>query len=57
MNSLDWAQMVFVAAALILPISALMAHRLNWSQWIKLALIWVAIFAVVTAIISLVMGG
>ena len=57
MSSNDWLQIVFVAAALILPISALAAHQLDWSKGIKLALVWVAIFAVVTLGISLVTGG
>lgn len=56
MNSFDWLQITFLLAALILPVSALAAHQLNWSKGIKLALIWVAIFAVVTAIFVLVGG-
>ena len=39
------AQMVFLMTALLLPLSALMARRLPLSATLKLALIWLAIFA------------
>lgn len=54
MSSFSWLQLVSLMLVLILPISALAAHRMNWSQGIKLALIWAAIFAGVTAFVSLV---
>ena len=45
MNGDDTAQMVFLMTALLLPLSALMARRLPLSAALRLALIWVAIFA------------
>lgn len=54
MSEYSWLQLVSLLAVLILPISALAAHQLDWSKGIKLALIWAAIFAGVTAFVSLV---
>ncbi len=40
-----WASLVFLLAALILPLAALRDRRLEGRKIMKLALIWVAIFA------------
>ena len=39
------AQFVFILTALLLPLSALAARRLPLSATLRLALIWLAIFA------------
>ena len=51
----DWLQLIALLMVLVLPLSALAAHQLDWSKGIKLALIWAAIFAGVTAFITVVM--
>ena len=40
----DWASGMFLAAALILPVSALMGQRLNWKRGLVMALAWAWIF-------------
>ncbi|WP_186314020.1 hypothetical protein [Sphingomonas panaciterrae] len=45
-------QMWLLALMLILPISALVARRLPMRQSIKLALIWIVLFAVVTLVFT-----
>ena len=56
MNSFSWLQLVSLLLVLVLPLSALAAHKLDWSKGLKLALIWAAIFAGATAFVSLVSG-
>ena len=51
MNEYAWIQIVFLAAALILPISALAGHRLNWKKGFVLALAWAWIFVIVFLVI------
>ena len=51
MSSIGWANVVFVAAALILPISALAAHRMNWKTGLRYVLIWASVFAAMTLLI------
>ena len=46
------AQVWLLALMLILPISALVARRLPMRQSIKLALIWIVLFAVVTLVFT-----
>ncbi|WP_168770681.1 hypothetical protein [Sphingomonas olei] len=45
-------QMWLLALMLILPISALVARRLPMRQSIKLALIWIVLFGVVTLVFT-----
>ena len=40
----------------ILPLSALMARRLPLASWIKMALVWVAIFLLLFLVVSLWQG-
>lgn len=40
----------------ILPLSALMARRLPLASWIKMALVWVAIFVLLFVVVSLWQG-
>ena len=42
----DLANALLLALALLLPLSALAARRLEWSTTAKMALAWAAIFAV-----------
>jgi hypothetical protein len=50
-NGVDWASVVFLMAALILPLSALAGQRLNWKRGLVLALAWAWIF--VLAVIAI----
>jgi len=52
----DILRVFYLAAALILPLSALAAYRLSWRKSVLLVLVWASIFAGVTAFISLVRG-
>lgn len=52
MNSVDWASAVFLAAALVLPLSALAGRRLNWKRGLVLALAWTWIFVLVVIAIK-----
>ena len=47
MNGVDWASVVFLTAALILPLSALAGRRLNWKRSLVMALAWAWIFVLV----------
>ncbi len=49
----DLAQSVFILTALILPLSALVARRLDWGKAIQMALLWAAIFMIGIAIAGL----
>ncbi|WP_185209090.1 hypothetical protein [Sphingomonas sp. NBWT7] len=48
------AQIVLVALTLVLPLAALISRRPPLGTTIKLAAIWIAIFAVVVAVAALV---
>lgn len=48
--------LVFFALVLILPVSALAARRLPLGETLKMALAWVAIFAVAFALVVLWQG-
>lgn len=52
----SWQSIAWVALALVLPVSALIARRLSWQRWIVMALAWGAIFAVTAALIAAVRG-
>lgn len=48
--------LVLLALMLILPVSALVARRLPLGATVKLALAWVAIFALLFALVALWQG-
>ncbi|WP_162789419.1 hypothetical protein [Altererythrobacter sp. ZODW24] len=56
-ETFDWQMLVFVALAIILPLSALTARQLSMKKWVVMGLAWLAIFAVATLFINLVTGG
>ena len=51
-SGVDWASVVFLAAALILPVSALMGQRLHWKRWLVMALAWAWIFVLLESAIN-----
>lgn len=51
----EWHSLIYLALALILPVSALMGHRLNWKKGVVMALVWAAIFAATALFIDAVM--
>ena len=56
MESFNWASIIWIAMALVLPASALMGHKLNWKKGLVMVLAWAAIFAVTAAVFSAVRG-
>jgi hypothetical protein len=52
----DPMQLVYLLAALVLPLSALAAYRLSWKKGLAMALVWASIFAGVTLFVGVVMG-
>lgn len=52
MNSGLWLSILFVALALILPVSALLQRRIALSSVAAMVLVWGAIFIVVTLAIG-----
>ncbi len=51
-----WFSILWIALALVLPISALVGRKLEWKKGIVLALVWAAIFSVTAAFIAVVNG-
>jgi len=51
-GSVDWASVVFLAAALILPVSALAGRRLQWKHGLVMALAWAWIFVLMVIAIK-----
>lgn len=49
---MDWASVVFLAAALILPVSALAGMRLEWKRGLVMALAWGWIFVLIVIAIK-----
>ena len=49
-------RLVLVFGSLVLVTSGLAAHRLSWSKGVRLGLIWLGIFLIVTLFISMVTG-
>ena len=41
----DWASVVFLLMALLLPVSALARRKLDWRKGAVMALAWIGIFA------------
>lgn len=56
MNEYGWVQLVALGGWLILAASAYASYRMNWSQTIRLALIWAGIFTAVGLLFSIVSG-
>lgn len=56
MISNAWLSIFFLALVLILPLAALRSQRLSSSKLLKLAAIWIAIFAGTALVVSLVRG-
>ena len=50
-SGVDWASVVYLTAALILPLSALVGRRMHWKRWLVMALAWAWIF--VLAVIAI----
>lgn len=53
MMEYQWASLVFLAAALILPLAALRSRRLQGRKIVQLALVWIAIFVGAVLLIKL----
>jgi len=51
-GSVDWASVVFLAAALILPLSALAGRQLQWKRGLVMALAWAWIFVLMVIAIK-----
>lgn len=49
-------QLIAIFASLVLVTTGLAGHRLSWSKGVRLAMVWVGIFAIVTLFISIVTG-
>jgi hypothetical protein len=54
--NIDSMQVLYLALALVLPLTALAGSKLNWSKGLLMALIWGAIF-VATAMAITAFGG
>lgn len=50
-------QLIAIFGSLVLVTAGLSGHRLSWSKGVRLGLIWVGIFVIVTLFISIVAGG
>lgn len=49
-------RLILVFGSLVLVISGLAGHRLSWSKGVRLGLVWLGIFLIVTLFISIVAG-
>ena len=56
MNEYGWVQLIALVGWLILAAGAFASYRLNWSQAIRMALIWAGIFLAVGLLFSIVIG-
>jgi hypothetical protein len=52
----DWTDVVYLLAALALPVAALARRKLHWRTGVLMALAWIGIFGVVALFISAVRG-
>ena len=52
----NWQSIVWIALALVLPVSALVGRRLDWKKGVVMALAWAGVIAVTAAFISAVRG-
>jgi hypothetical protein len=50
-------QLIAIFGSLVLVSSGLAAHRLSWSNGVRLGLIWAGLFVIVTLFILIVTGG
>ena len=53
MMQYQWASLIFLAAALILPLAALRSRKLDGRKIVQLALVWIVIFAGAVLLIKL----
>lgn len=53
MMQYQWASLIFLAAALILPLAALRSRKLEGRKIVQLALVWIVIFAGAVLLIKL----
>lgn len=51
MSGDQWASALFLLAALVLPLSALLGRRLNWQRGLVMALAWAWIFVLLVIVI------
>lgn len=51
MNGDQWASAIFLLAALVLPVSALLGRQLNWKRGLVMALAWAWIFVLMVIVI------
>jgi hypothetical protein len=51
MSGDQWVSVVFLLAALVLPLSALTGRRLHWQRWLVMALAWAWIFVLLVLLI------
>lgn len=49
-------QLIAIFGSLVLVTAGLASHRLSWSKGIRLGMIWVGLFIIVTLFISIVIG-
>lgn len=54
MNEYEIVRIISLVGFLILALSALASHRLNWSKSIRMGLIWIGIFLGVALLFSIV---
>lgn len=54
MNEFEIVRIVSLVGFLILALSALAAHRLNFGKAVRMGLIWIAIFFAVALLFSIV---
>ena len=52
----SWISILWIALALVLPVSALIGQRLSWRKGIVMALAWGTIFAITAAFVTAVRG-
>lgn len=57
MKEYSIVQIVALVGFLILALSALASHRLNWSKALRMGLLWVAVFLGVALLFSIVGPG
>jgi hypothetical protein len=56
MNDANWVQLVALGGWLILAAGAYASYRKNWSETIRMALVWAGIFVAVALLFSIVAG-
>lgn len=49
-------QFIAIFGSLVLVSAGLAAHRLSWSNGVRLGLIWAGLFVIVTLFVSIIIG-